>query len=169
MQPHPVPQPRAGFGMSFNPVKPRDHGSPKAAVAALFAECGGIKRVAVLLPGAKKSQLYGYTDPGDDAEIRYVQVAALTRPGCTAAAEYLAHLAGAVLLPIGDVDGPCVVQLSAAAARQHGEAIARVVEAMADGRMSAAEARGALPELDDALRALAQLRAMIAARGREPA
>lgn len=147
---------------AFNPVKPRDPGTPKHAVSRLFDQAGGLKRVAVLMPDVRKSQLYAYTDDRDEAQMRFVDVAALTRPGCDAAAEYLAMLAGGVFLPLPEGDGAIHADLSKAALA-HGEAVAVLARALGDGKLTPAEARQALDELDDAVRTVAQLRARVLA------
>lgn len=147
---------------AFNPVKPCDPELPKAVVRRLFDQAGGIKRVAVRL-GLKEPTVYALADPGVDDEITFARVAAITEPGMPAAAEYLAVLAGGFFQPIegfqtGDAQG-----LTASSAREHGEFIAVMVAALADGKVTAEEARQALPEIDDSLRELCRLRAVLLA------
>lgn len=147
---------------AFDPVKPRDPELPKAAVARLFNEAGGVQNVAVLL-ALKPAQIYAFADPGQPEEISFARVAALTAPQATAAAEYLAGRAGGVFLPIDAPDGD-VGALTAESITQHGEAIASIVAALADGRLTGPERSKALQELDEALRALVQLRCAVVNR-----
>jgi hypothetical protein len=147
---------------SFAPLKPCDPELPKAAVRRLFSQAGGIKRVAVRL-GIKEPTVYALADPGVDDEISFARVAALTGPESPAAVEYLAGLAGGVFQAIlaqgACADGQGDVQaLTAESARQHGEAIAAVVTALADDRIDAREARAALVELEQAIAAACGLR-----------
>jgi len=140
---------------AFKPVKPRVVGTPKAAVSHLVAQAGGVERVMVRL-GIGKSEGYAYTDPQSDRELSFARVAALTAPGCTAGVEYLAALAGGVFLPMPAASSS-IGALTADAMRKHGAATADLVEALADYRISLAEAREALPEVEAAARAVALL------------
>lgn len=151
---------------AFAPVKRRQPGTPKAAIAALFTEAGGVPRVQVKL-GLGASQVYAYSDPQAADEISFARVAALTDSTASAAAEYLAALAGGAFLPgappaAGDAQG-----LTAAAVREHGEAMALLVEYLRDGKLGAGEARRTLPDIDQAVQALMALRAELLARIRE--
>ena len=152
---------------AFKPVKPRAIGTPKAAVSELIAQAGGIERVMVKL-GIGKTEAYACTDPQSDREISFARVAALTAPGCTAGVEYLAALAHGVFLPLAG-DPSHVSTLTADALRKHGAAAADLVEALRDGRVTADEAREALPEVEAAARAMALLLVTLteAAVGRE--
>lgn len=152
---------------AFKPVKPRAIGTPKAAVCELVAQAGGVERVMVRL-GIGKSEAYAYTDPQSDREISFSRVAALTAPGCTSAVEYLAALAHGVFLPLAD-DPAHISSLTSDALRKHGLAAADMVEALEDGRVTAAEAREALPQVEAAARAMALLMVTLteAASGRE--
>ena len=147
---------------AFNPVKPCDPELPKAVVRRLFVQAGGITRVAVRL-GLKEPTVYALADPGVDDEITFARVAALTEPGNPAAAEYLAGLAGGFFQPVEGCPLGDAQSLTAAAAREHGEFIAVMVAALVDGKVTADEARVALPEIDDALRELCRLRAVLLA------
>lgn len=144
----------------FTPVKPRAVGTPKAAVSSLVAQAGGIPHVMVKL-GIGQSDAYAWTDPQSPKEMSFARVAALTGPDCTAGAEYLAQLAGGLFLPMPSAKTP-IGSLTAETVRRHGAAAARLVEALADNKLSQAEAAGALPEIDQALRALALLRSTVA-------
>jgi hypothetical protein len=145
---------------AFVPVKPCDPELPKAAVRRLVDQNGGVKRTAVKL-GLSTTQTYAVTDPGAPDELSFARAAALTSHEAPAAAEYLALLAGGVFLPIdcaADVD---VRALTAEVAREHGEAIGALISAMADARITPAEARTSLVEVDECLRTLCGLRALL--------
>lgn len=144
----------------FRPVKPRVVGTPKAAVSALVDQAGGIPHVMVRL-GIGQSDAYAWTDPQSPKEMSFARVAALTGPDGTAGVEYLAQLAGGLFLPMPRHATP-IGSLTAEAVRRHGTAAARLIEALADNKLSQAEARAALPELDSAVRALALLRSTVA-------
>lgn len=147
---------------TFKPVKPRPYGTPKEAVARLFAEAGGVEAVRVRL-GLSLSQLYRFTEAESDQAIGFDRVAALTAPDATAGAEYLAHLAGCLLLPIAGAGSDPIAKVTGKAALEFGELVQRVMAGLADGRLTAREARAALAELDDVLRPLAELRRQLAA------
>ncbi len=144
---------------AFVPVKPCDPELPKAAVRRLFNENGGIKRTAVKL-GLSETQTYAVSDPGTPDELSFARVAALTSHEAPAAAEYLAGLAGGVFLPVPCAEGDAQA-LTADSVRQHGEAIAMIVDALATDGIDFDEAIKALPEIDDALRALCGLRSLV--------
>lgn len=152
---------------AFKPVKPREIGTPKAAVSELMAQVGGVERAMVRL-GVGKTDAYAFTDPQSDREISFARVAALTAPGATAAVEYLAALAHGVFLPLPAAPAT-IANLTADALRKHGAATAELVEAMTDDRVAVAEARAALPEVEAAARAMALLLVTLteAAAGRE--
>lgn len=146
---------------AFAPVKPVAVETPRAAVRRLVDENGGAKRAAVKL-GRAASTIYAYCDAEASDQITFAQVASLTSHDAPAAAEYLAALADGVFLPIA-CDDANAQALTATAARESGEAMASLIAALADGRIGADEARKALPEVDDALRALCGLRSMLLA------
>lgn len=151
-----------GVGMTrtgFNPVKPCEPELPKAAVRRLFRQHEGTKRVAVKL-GLSVAQTYALADPGVSDEISFARIAALTEPGKTAAAEYLALLAGGAFLPVA-CKADDALQLTADAVRQHGEAMGAIVAGIQDGTLDAAEARASLVELDEAIGGLCSLRALL--------
>lgn len=146
---------------SFNPVKPRDPELPKAAVGRLIEQVGGPKESAVKL-GLGLSQVYAFTDPGEDAEISFARVASLTSREATAAVEYLAVRAEGVFLPLpaGNSD---LQHLTAESILKHGKAAAELVEALSDGRLTDQERADAVRALDDSMRVLVQLRTAVSA------
>lgn len=152
---------------AFNPFKPRVPGTVKACIVDLFAQAGGPKHVMVKLQ-LRESQVYAFTDQQSDEQISFARVAALTAPETAAAAEYLAALAGGVFQPVACAPGIDVQQLTAESARQHGEAVASLIGALADRRITPAEARTALVEIDDCVRGLCGLRALLLEASDQP-
>jgi hypothetical protein len=145
---------------AFTPTKPREPGTPKAAIQRLYQQKGSIENVQVLL-GLKHTTVYAYADPGEPDEIKFAQVAALTDPTGTAAAEYLAQRAGGVFLPVASSD-KTIGALTAEMVRSHGRAAADLVVALADNKLTRAEAARALPDLEAALAALALVLSSVA-------
>jgi hypothetical protein len=150
---------------AFAPTRPSVPGTPKEAIKRLFSQKGGIKNVEVLL-GLKHTVVYAYASEGETDEIRFAQVAALTDPMGTAAAEYLAARAGGVFLPMPQSE-EAIGKLTAESVRRHGRAVAEIVDALADQELSQAEAARALPDVEAALSALAQLHSSVAAIARK--
>ncbi|MEI6861603.1 MAG: hypothetical protein WCL04_05060 [Verrucomicrobiota bacterium] len=145
----------------FNPVKVRPFGTVARCVAELFKQAGGIKAVVVKL-GVQKSVAYGYTEEGTDAAISFAKVAALTSPQATAAAAWLAHLAGGVFCPMPEGRSGDALALTSDAARANGEAIASVIEVLRDGRITPDERAKVLPLVEAALCDLSALRGFLA-------
>lgn len=148
---------------AFDPVKPIDPGLPKSAIRRLFDQLGGAKRAAVKLQ-LSTSQTYAFADPDEADQISFARVAALTSPLATAGAEYLALLAGGVLLPVTPANAR-LGDLTAESIRQHGEACAELVRALTDQSIDPKERAQALRELDEAIVALVRLRARVAGEG----
>jgi hypothetical protein len=146
---------------AFSPVKPIDPELPKAAVRRLFDQREGIKRAAIELQRSP-SQTYAYADPGVDDEIAFAQVAALTGPTSPACAEYLALLAGGAFVPVSPRQEP-LGTLTADAMKDSSEACAELVRATVDGVLTPAEARAALPEIEEMIRSAVQLHAAVSA------
>lgn len=145
---------------AFAPVVPCAPEEPKAAVRRLFDQNGGVDRVAIKL-GLQPPYVYSISHPGTKDELTFARAAALTSRDAPAAAEYLAGLAGGVFLPVDCATGANVRSLTADVAREHGEAISALIAAIADNRITPAEARSALVEVDDCLRTLCGLRALL--------
>jgi len=143
------------FALNFRPMKPRDGETPKGAISDLFDQVGGVKEVVVRL-GVGKSQAYAYTDHQSHEEITFARVAALTGPGASAAAEYLASRAGGVFCALPTATGGCPMALTADAVREHGEAVAAALEAQAGKSTPAARAK-VRKELEESICAQAAL------------
>jgi hypothetical protein len=148
---------------AFNPVKPRDPGTPKEAVAALFDEAGGVKRVMIRLDIAK-SQAYALTDPQSPEQLSVARAAALSGSEAPAMANYFSLLCGGAFTPLRcDDKAGDALSLTSDAARANGEAIAELISSLRDGKLSASEAAKAMPLVEDALCQLAAVRGRLVA------
>jgi hypothetical protein len=143
------------FALNFRPVKRRDADTPKGAISDLFEQVGGVKEVQVRL-GVGKSQAYAYTDPQAHEELSFARVAALTGPGASAAAEYLASRAGGVFCALPAGSGGCPMTMTADAIRENGEGIAAALEALTSKPTPAARAK-VRKELEESICAQAAL------------
>jgi hypothetical protein len=145
----------------FNPRTPRSYGSVKSVVDQVINDAGGPKQVAHRF-GISETLVYDYAHPGTEKEISFARIAALTGPDRPAAAEYLAHLAGGVFLPLPRAGDHALGRLTASFARETGEAISVIVASLADGRVTPAEAARDLREVDEAMSVFAALRSELA-------
>lgn len=146
--------------MPRGPYKPREPGSIKEAVTALFDQIGR-KTVGAKL-GLSHSQVSALTDPLSPEKLSLERAVMLTGPDATAMAEYFALHAKGAFMPLPRHDSE-VGSLTADAVRQAGEAAADLVQALHDGRLTVVEARAALPNLTEAAQAFAQLHSTVAA------
>lgn len=149
---------------TFKPTKQRDVDSPKGALAELYDQHGGVKRVMVRL-GIGQSQAYAYTDPQSPEEISFAKLCALTTPLATAGAELLCRLAGGVFVPVLTAEDVSTLSITAVAeqSKEQGEAVAAVLHAIADSIVTPQERNTTLTEIDEAIRGLVKLRAGIVA------
>jgi hypothetical protein len=136
-------------------------------VGRAYDQAGGVKRAAEICGRADKT-LYAARDPDPEdpkaTRLYYEDARRLSAAGVTALAEDLALQCGGVFVPgLAAQAGDQLAQAAAWFGREAGEAIANVFAAVSDGQMSRDEALGAIPELDDALRALTSLRAHVSA------
>lgn len=157
----PPAEKRGAIRPAFAAKKPRAAGTPKAAVALLVAQNGGPHEVAVRLDLKSPGIVYDWTDPARDNEISYARAAALSGPRATAAADYLAQRCGGVFVPLGQGDARGLPPLLAEAAREHGEAMAALLDALSDGRIDAREAARGIAQVNEAMQAWAALRGLL--------
>ncbi|WP_425376209.1 phage regulatory CII family protein [Rhodoplanes roseus] len=153
--------------MAFRPYKPRDYGTTKDVVTRLFdAVDGGIKRVAFWLRRSP-TQTQAYSDPACPDELTLDQARRIADAAPAAAivlAEDFAAAAGGVFLPCATTT--CRFEgLVAKSAKEWGEFVSAVVDALADGRIDAGERRAVLAELDQVLHALAAARTELTHEG----
>lgn len=160
-------------------VKPRHPGTLHAAVLGAVEELGLDRAAHETIRST--GWLYDATDDSRSPTRRdcltdesldgrqaarplYEDARELSRAGATALAIDLATLAGGAFLPIAvDTDLAAAHAAVANFSLQSGEAISETVQCVADGKLCPADARKALPLIDDALRALMALRAVVVA------
>lgn len=151
-------------GRSDHGVKPREPGSVKEAVGRAYAQAGGAKRAGVILQ-LGHSQTYAFADPDAPQHMTLAQAAALTSRRVTALAEYLSLLAGGVFLKLVErQDDAELHALTAESAHQFGEALSEMVGSLGDGKLTKEEAGRCVAQVDDAMRALAELRSRLQQR-----
>lgn len=144
--------------------KRRQPGSLEEVLSTAFAQAGGVKKAADVLPERTAKRLYEAAgpdaEPSHDTRLFYDEVRLLTRAmggRVTAMAEDLALLAGGVFLPaLNDSMGTVGAQ-AGRFGREVGEAMASVYTALEDGRITRAEAETALPQVREAIDAAAEL------------
>lgn len=141
-----------------------DYGSLKDATRRLLDGVGGLDRAAELCR-LKRTRLSQCASPYAEADylpidaVVSLELAARLRP----VTDHLCARHGGVWLPL-----PSTAQSArwaddlAAVAREAGEVVARLAAALADGTVTAAEARELLRDVDEALAAFGFLRAHLA-------
>lgn len=151
----------------FKPTKPRPAGSSYAAISRSFDQVGGLDTAADII---QRSPNWCYTAADPDVERRreaklsYEESRMLSRAGATALAEDLALLAGGAFLPPIPATAPAALQAALAAyAKESGEVLSEIILRAADGRFDRRDAEAALREIDEALRALMNVRALAVA------
>ncbi|MCW5725698.1 MAG: hypothetical protein KIS81_12190 [Maricaulaceae bacterium] len=154
--------------MTFKPVKSRPYGEPKAVVARLFEEAGGVPAVMDILE-MSRTRVYALSDPDSSNEISYARVAKLTEAArASTAAKDLALRAGGLFMPLEvEVGDATWLTLASEASRRHARKISALMDALGEtggspGEVDAAEAREILELLDAHLALMARKRAKLA-------
>jgi len=137
--------------------QPAEVESPKDAVKALFLEFGGEKAVADRL-GLGKTRVNNFTKEHLDDEISFARVCQLTGAGATAAAKYLARLAGGVFCAVPAGPAGDTLALTSREMRDNADAVASVIDGLRDGKLTKPEAEAALPLIDAAMCDLGAIR-----------
>ncbi|MFZ0269922.1 hypothetical protein [Caulobacter sp.] len=150
----------------FRPTKPRVPGTLQAALTRAIDQLHGLDHAAELIDRGR-DWLYSAADPdrekGKQANLSYAEARTLSRHGATALAEDLALLAGGVFLPPVPATAPAAIHMALAQyAHESGEAISLMISRVADGVFDVPDAKAALKEIDEALRAMMALRALAA-------
>lgn len=150
--------PASADAPAFAPYKPRVRGTPKTAVADLYDQVGGVPAVMVRL-GIGNSQAYAFTDPEAREEISFARVAALTAPDATAAAEFLAMLAGGLFVPLPTGGAHTDLGLhTAKGAEDFGKVMGELVRDLAEGAIGTDRARHSIKLVDHVLRDFGRVR-----------
>lgn len=139
---------------AFKPNKRVPDGTTRAVIAHLYEQAGGAKAVGFAL-GLAMARTYQIAEEGtlsldDAARLTFIS-------GGTAAAEYLATLAGGIFLPVAVEDAAPHALLSRSAS-EHGEVMALALSTATDGVMDATEAGRIAAEIDDTIRVLVAAR-----------
>ncbi|MFC3674681.1 phage regulatory CII family protein [Ferrovibrio xuzhouensis] len=143
-------------------MKPRPYGDAKSMVDDLIRMAGGHKAVADRL-GLNVSIVYAYGDPAQEKDMGVSRAAALTAPDNAVAAEFFAHRAGGIFMPLPQDKSSELGLLTSDMARESGEALAAIVSSLLDGEVTQDEARVDVRELDDLMRKAAALRSRLMA------
>lgn len=151
----------------FNPTKPRRPFTTPHVLTRGVNEVGGLAVAADLIQRNER-WLYTAADPDverrREAKLSYEDARTLSRAGASAFAEDLSLLAGGVFLPPLPETAPHALQMAVASyASESGEALAEIIRRAADGEFSQIDAQASLKEIDDAMRALMGVRAIVAA------
>lgn len=144
---------------TFLPQAPADPGTPKYALQQLIEQLGGIQKAMVRFE-LGQSQTYAIANRNLADDLPWSKVCAATTHEAPACAELLAELAGGVFLPVTPRQEP-LGTLTADTLKESTEACVELVRATVDGVLTSAEARGALPDLEEAVRAIVQLHAAV--------
>lgn len=136
----------------------------KDCVRVLFREAGGVKRVMQKL-GIAKTRAYNFGDPEARDEISFERVWRLSDERATAAARALAKLCGGVFCPVpsGDPEFADPLALTAEAVRSHARAVADIIKAWRDRKLTRQEAVAGIKVVDAAIADLAAVRGVLMA------
>jgi hypothetical protein len=127
-------------------------------------QLGGIGKAAEAIDRGV-GYLYDALNPDRDVikknELKYRDARVMSRAGATALAEDLALQAGGLFLPPVPDTAPAAIHAALARyASESGEAMSVIISRAADGVFDVADARAALKEIDEALRAMMTLRSL---------
>lgn len=144
---------------------PRQRGTLFAALQKAIDELGGVDRVADVV-GKSPGWVYDAANPhrtdGKGASLSWAQSRALARAGALSIAEDMASEAGGVFMPPLPHQTPAALHGALAAwMSEHNQAVTEIVRRLGDGELDKADAEAALPEIDDELRTLMAIRAMV--------
>ncbi len=139
---------------AMSPVKPRVLGSPEQTVVELIDANKGAKKAAHVVERSK-TVIYAWTDADAGRPVPYWAIRELTAASrCTAAAEDLAALAGAMIVPaLPEVQGE-LGRIIAATVKETCEAATKAVDVGADGVITPTESHDAEREAIEAIHAL---------------
>jgi len=144
---------------------PRKRGTLHAALTRAIEELGGADKVADVLersPDWVYSAANPHRDENKKGVVTWAMARALVRAGALSIAEDMAHEAGGVFMPPIPAASPTALHGALADyLNEHGQAVSEIVKRAADGVIDKADAAAALPELDDALRTLMAVRALL--------
>jgi hypothetical protein len=143
----------------------RKRGTLHAALTKAIAELDGAEQAGDVI-GQTAGWMYDAANPhrvgGKKASLTWAQARDLVRAGALSIAEDMATEAGGVFMPPLPVGGPAILHGALAShLLEHGQAVSEIVKRAADGVIDRADAEAALVELDDALRTMMAVRAVL--------
>lgn len=146
-------------------MKPREHGSLHEALGRAIDQVGGAKAAADLIDRGS-DWLYSAADPnrerGKAATLNHPELRTLCRHGATALAEDFALLCGGLFLPPVPKTAPGAIQAALAVyVTESADVISETIRRAADGEIDRTDAVPMLKEIDDAIRAMMGLRALV--------
>lgn len=144
---------------------PRKRGTLHAALTKAVEDLGGVDKVGDVIeesPGWVYDAANPHRAKGKAASLSWAQARALARAGALSIAEDMAAEAGGVFMPPLPAMTPVALHGTLAAwMAEHSQAVTEIVRRLADGELDQADAEAALPEIDDELRTLMAVRAML--------
>lgn len=144
---------------------PRKRGTLHAALTRAIDDLGGVEHVADVV-GKTPGWVYDAANPhrvdGKGASLSWAQARALARAGALSIAEDMATEAGGVFMPPLPQETPAALYgVLASWMAEHGQAAGAVIKRLSDGEFDKRDAEAALPEIDDELRVLMTVRALV--------
>jgi len=143
---------------------PRKRGTLYAALTGAINALG-VEKVADVIeqsPGWVYDAANPHRDKDKQGVLTWAQARALARAGALSIAEDMATEAGGVFMPPIPAQSPAALHGALSAyLNEHGQAVSEIVKRVADGEVDQADADAVLPELDDALRTLMAVRALV--------
>lgn len=144
---------------------PRKRGTLHAALTTAIEELGGAEKAGDVIersPGWIYDAANPHRPDGKKATLTWADARAMARAGALAIAEDMAAEAGGVFMPPLPALTPNALHGTLAAwMSEHSQAVTEIVRRLADGELDKADAEAALPEIDDELRTLMAVRAML--------
>lgn len=143
----------------------RKRGTSHAALTKAIDDLGGADKVGDVIdqsPGWVYDAANPHRPAGKATSLSWAQARALARAGAFSIAEDMAAEAGGVFMPPIPATSPTALHGALAAyLNEHGQAVSEIIRRAADGEFDQPDADAALPELDDALRTLMTVRALL--------
>lgn len=153
---------------------PRKRGTLHAALTKAIEELGGAEKAGDVIE-QRAGWMYDAANPhrpaDKSASLSWADARALARAGGVSIAEDMATEAGGVFMPPIPTQSPSALHgVLATWMTEHSQAVAEIIKRVADGVLCQDDALAALPEIDDELRTLMAVRALVehVARTGEP-
>lgn len=144
-------------------MKPRGAGSRKEALDQLVSALGGYVAAVERVGGISKSVLHMHCDPDSKGcrlplDVAHdLEAAAVAEGAAPAVSQWHLRALGFDVVPLRPMAGTSWTEDMGTAMREHGEAMAAMCQALADGTVTRDEAGRALVELAEAMNAAGAL------------